>query len=555
MTSPALARLIALAKKRAEETKAKPVAPEQQVPLVQPTTISAALNNALSTTSDGITYNAKQQSIIDFAVSMRSCILIGAAGTGKTTTMRGVLTNLVQRCAHHIGTLNDVADHKHLKHASGAPGILIVSFTRRAVANIKKQLPADLQANCITIHAALEYGPVYEEVMDPVSCEFRMTRRFVAQRSPASLISHNIRVVVFEESSMIGTDLHKELMDALPAGVMEIYLGDIQQLPPVFGSAVLGYKMCSLPTVELTDVYRQALDSPIISLAHRILSGRGIPASELKAMAVPNKLDVRVIEKKLHADLITPRIAAFLCKQIEAGIIDFDDTTILVPFNKGLGSIELNKHIATYLARKEGATVYEIIAGFMKHYLRVGDRVLHNKEDAIVTRIVRNGSYAGKQYQLESPDLDYWGDNSKTGNVNYEDTIADVDALLEALALDKEERKAASSHIVTLQLANSGEEVELTSAAEINSLLLGYAMTVHKSQGSEFRKVYLILHNSHNTMLQRELLYTAVTRAREYLYIVCESDTFVKGVTKQRIPGNTLADKIEHFKGKVEREA
>ena len=198
--------------------------------------------------------------------------------------------------------------------------------------------------------------------------------------------------------------------------------------------------------------------------------------------------------------------------------------------------------------------MYEIIAGFMKHYLRVGDRVLYNKEDAIVTAISRNGSYAGKQYQLESSDMDYWGDNSTTGNISYEDTIADVDAILNALTLDKEERKSASSHIVTLQLANSGEEITLDSSAEINSLLLGYAMTVHKSQGSEWRKVYLVLHNSHNTMLQRELLYTAVTRAREFLYIVCESDTFVKGVVRQKIPGNTLAEKIEYFKGKSERE-
>lgn len=551
MASPALARLIALAKQRAAAT-ALQQQPQQQP---QPTTLSEAVTASLATASgDGIIYNKQQQAIIDFAVSMQSCILIGAAGTGKTTTMRGVLANLVQRCAHHIGTLDDVAEHKHLKHAAGGPGVLIVSFTRRAVANIKKQLPADLQANCITIHAALEYGPIYEDVIDPVTGDFKTTRRFVAQRNSSRLVSSNIRAVVFEESSMIGTDLHKELMDALPRGVMEIYLGDIQQLPPVFGSAVLGYKMCSLPTIELTEVYRQAMDSPIISLAHKILSGKPIPAEELKAMAVPDKLAFRVIEKKLHAELITPRIAAFLCKQIEAGIIDFDDTTILVPFNKGLGSIELNKHIATYLARKLKATVYEIIAGFMKHYLRVGDRVLYNKEDAIVTAISRNGSYAGKQYQLESSDMDYWGDNSTTGNISYEDTIADVDAILNALTLDKEERKSASSHVVTLQLANSGAEITLDSSAEINSLLLGYAMTVHKSQGSEWRKVYLILHNSHNTMLQRELLYTAVTRAREFLYIVCESDTFVKGVVRQKVPGNTLAEKIDYFKGKSERE-
>ena len=143
MASPALARLIALAKQRAAAT-ALQQQPQQQP---QPTTLSEAVTASLATASgDGIIYNKQQQAIIDFAVSMQSCILVGAAGTGKTTTMRGVLTNLVQRCAHHIGTLDDVSDHKHLKAAAGGPGVLIVSFTRRAVANIKKQLPADLQA-------------------------------------------------------------------------------------------------------------------------------------------------------------------------------------------------------------------------------------------------------------------------------------------------------------------------------------------------------------------------------------------------------------------------
>jgi len=95
--------------------------------------------------------------------------------------------------------------------------------------------------------------------------------------------------------------------------------------------------------------------------------------------------------------------------------------------------------------------------------------------------------------------------------------------------------------------------VQVKAAATINALILSYTLTVHKSQGSEWKRVFLILHSSHNTMIQRELLYTACTRAREMLYVICEPDSFMKGILGQRIKGNTLKEKAEFFKGKLER--
>jgi exodeoxyribonuclease V alpha subunit len=92
--------------------------------------------------------------------------------------------------------------------------------------------------------------------------------------------------------------------------------------------------------------------------------------------------------------------------------------------------------------------------------------------------------------------------------------------------------------------------VTLETASEVNSMLHGYALTVHKSQGAEWEKVFVMLHQSHATMLQRELLYTALTRARSEVYVICEPDTFVKGVLSQKIKGNTLAEKAEFFKGR-----
>jgi hypothetical protein len=157
--------------------------------------------------------------------------------------------------------------------------------------------------------------------------------------------------------------------------------------------------------------------------------------------------------------------------------------------------------------------------------------------------------------------LDYWGTKSSEG-IQAEldsfdpdsDPLDNTDFILAQVAAgagQDEERTHQASHIVVCRLLNSDITVKLSKASEINSLLLGYALTVHKSQGSEWRKVFLLFHHTQAAMTSRELLYTAVTRAREELYVICEPNTFEKGIQSQRIVGNTLAEKAEAFKGKL----
>lgn len=497
-----------------------------------------------------ITLNSKQLEFVNLAGSGKSCVLIGAAGTGKTTCQKAVVQNLIQ--TGKAGILNS-GGHKHL--SSGTPGIVICAYTRRAVANIRRNMPADLQANCITIHKLLEYQPVYYEIVDGETGKLRDTMKFEATRNRYNPLPQSIHTVIFEESSMIGTDLHQEVIDALPHNPQIIYLGDIQQLPPVFGPAILGFKLLSLPVVELTEVYRQALESPIISLAHRILSGDRLEAKEYEAWNHPGKLKIRPWKKKI-SDLDACLTLGTVFRGMEAeGLYNPEEDIILIPFNKGCGTIELNKLIANTLARKRGAITYEIIAGFQKVYLSVGDKVLHDKEDAIVLDIYPNPSYSGRPAQRESEHLDYWGHNSKPTAVdNIGIDGGDLDFILsQAAASEKDEdRVKKASHRVKLRMLDSEREVTIDSAGDLNSLLLGYALTVHKSQGSEWRKVFLCLHHSHSKMIQRELLYTAVTRAREELYIICEENTFVKGIESQKVKGNTLEEKAEWFKGKQE---
>lgn len=493
-----------------------------------------------------IVYNENQSEFIKLGgTDGESAVLIGAAGTGKTTCQKGVILEKIQSGSAGLLESNG---HKHL--AGGTPGIVVCAFTRRAVANIRKNVSAEMQNNCITIHKLLEYQPVYYTVIDDVTGDERTKMQFEATRNSSNPLPSSIRTIIFEESSMLGVDLYKEVIDACPHNPQLIFLGDIQQLPPVFGPAILGFKLLELPVVELTEVYRQALESPIISLAHRILSGNGIPAEEFPAWKFPGQLTIHPWKKKISADDALYTAGQFFIAAQKQGAYNPEEDTILIPFNKSFGTDELNKLIANHLAHSRGEYVYEVIAGFQKVYLSPGDKCLYDKEDSTIISIDRNPAYSGAEPSQHSLTLDYWGHDPEFGTK--ESTGPDVDFLLSQVASGSgEDRVNQASHIITIRMNDTEAEVTLSSAGDINSLLLGYALTVHKSQGSEWRKVFFVMHQSHATMNSRELLYTAITRAREELYIICEPDTFVKGIASQRVKGDTLAEKAEFFKGKI----
>jgi len=502
---------------------------------------------------NSITYNDKQGEFISLASSGVSCILIGPAGTGKTTCMKGTVNSLIQSSLTPILSNHD---HKHLPQ--GVPGIVVCAYTRRATNNIRRNMDEGMKSNCITIHKLLEYGPVYHEVVTD-SGETKTTMAFEPSRGILNPLPPEIKTIIFEESSMIGTELYNQVIAACPHNPQIIFLGDIQQLPPVFGAAILGFKLLELPVVELTEVYRQALESPIIRLAHRILSGLPIQPASLESWNVPDQLKITAWKKKIDAESALSVSEKLFIKLYNAGEYNPESDIILIPFNKSYGTIELNKSIANQIARKSSLVTWEVVAGFVKHYYSVGDKVLYDREDAIILDIFPNPSYTGAAAQTESTYLDYWGHYNKPSGI--EDTSqtikdpseTDIDFILAQVAdTNGEDRVTQSSHHIRLRMMDSDTEKTITKAAEVNALILGYALTVHKSQGSEWDKVFLLLHNSHSTMMQRELLYTAVTRAKKELYVICEQDTFTKAIQSQRIKGNTLAEKAEYFKGKLD---
>ena len=137
-------------------------------------------------------------------------------------------------------------------------------------------------------------------------------------------------------------------------------------------------------------------------------------------------------------------------------------------------------------------------------------------------------------------------------SINY----AGLSARLEQLAGEEvEERKNASSHLVTV-LIDEEITTTLSSAGDFDpqSFSLGYALTVHKSQGSEWRHAFFTMHDCHSALLCREILYTAITRPKEVLVILAQDHVLDKAIATQRIKGNSLAAKIEYFAGYLDQD-
>lgn len=510
--------------------------------------------------------------------------LIGAAGTGKTLTLKAIAAELV--ASGLAQEYNE--DHKHLP--AGIYNVVFCAFTNRAVRNIAKVMPEEFKKNCLTIHKLLEYAPVFDQFYDDEG-NLKNRRRFMPSRTSGNPLI-NLSYIIIEESSMVGTDLYDKLHDAFcPHGVKLLFLGDLNQLPPVYSSAILGFKIAdalaegdkkdeSVAVVELTQVYRQALDNPILAMAHKILRGEAKEYSYEKIIDgkanVGNNLTIMPFKtKNQDPEILCPRIARNFCEWIGTPGYDPEEDCILIPFNKKFGTIEFNKYIAQRLGEIRGERTYEVIAGFNKHYFAVGDRVMLGSYEGKITKINHNGNYRGTLPKSASLLLTRFGtyrkpteeeiakypDLSKMTEVLDMDSEADtkgglssmnhaqIDAMLNAA--QDEERKHAASHILYIQLADTGNEVQISDAKDINALLFAYALTVHKAQGAEWRRVFIILHDSHSVMFSRELLYTAVTRAREELVIICGQDALERSINKQMIRGNSLAEKAEIFKGKA----
>lgn len=533
---------------------------------------------------DDVELNERQLEAIERGLRGQSFVLIGAAGTGKTT----VTQKLIQRIQQAAHMMPFAAGTDRL--TKGAPGFVVGGYTNKAVNNIRKKLNSILQPHCMTFHKLIEFGPEYFEIIDDKG-QVHMTMRFTPSRNATNPLPH-VSTIFVEEASMMGIDLFAQVIAALPrsAATQFIFLGDIFQLPPVFGPSILGFKLSELPVVELTHVYRQALESPIISLAtairtntinswlaeslsacaskeenqsNEMLSAKMLSAhtGKLTGNIVVDKeehgkVTIRPWKKRLSAPSALKTIQSALIGLIKANEYDPEVDQILCPFNVSFGTIELNKGIADYLTKGRDESTWEVVGRFTKSYWAVGDKVMVDRHDAVITKIEPTVGYSGMPTRAPSKTLNRHGVDS-TDTAQDQKTTDEILNELDAIAESDDEGKNLASHKITVYLPDLEVTQELTTAGEINAMILSYVLTIHKSQGSEWGRVFVILHSSHQTMCSRELLYTAFTRAKKELYIICEGDfggyknQLTTGAARAVVPGITLKEKIEYFKSKA----
>lgn len=299
--------------------------------------------------------------------------------------------------------------------------------------------------------------------------------------------------IIIDEASMLDINLTYHLLKAVPGGCRLIFVGDVDQLPSVGAGSVLKDMIRSgkMPVVRLENVFRQAEVSPIVRNAHKInrgqmpdfLAGAG---SEFALQEFINEQDAAEFVARTYAELTSGG--------------DWRSVQVLTPMHKNpCGVQNLNKLLQQYI-NPPSATKPEVnIPG---NVLRVGDKVMQ----------IRN---------------------------NYEKDVFNGD-------IGRVSRIDGKNVTVSFPERPEGNYVTYAQG-EVEELQLAYAMSVHKSQGSEYPCVILLMVQSHYIMLQRNLLYTAVTRAKERVLIVGSKNAVRTAVendkTKRRY--SLLAERLQ----------
>lgn len=288
-------------------------------------------------------------------------------------------------------------------------------------------------------------------------------------------------VMVVDEVSMLDCGLCLSLLRALPLTCRLVFVGDENQLPSVGAGNVLGDMIESgvVPAVRLTHIYRQARESMIVVNAHRINEGE-FPLGSPEA---PPKADFFWVEKENLIEL-QALVLRMVCERIpEAyGLDPMTDVQVLTPMHKGeVGTIALNRLLQERL-NPDGR---ELVRG--QRAYRVGDRILQ----------LRN---------------------------NYDKEVFNGD-LGRILAIDTEDE--------TLHAEFDGREVEY-GFDELDEIGLAYAISVHKSQGSEYPAVVMPVVSQHYMLLQRNLIYTGLTRARKLAVLMGSRRAMHMGLGNER---------------------
>ncbi len=384
----------------------------------------------------GLPLSEEQREGVQLALLSRFMVLTGGPGVGKTTTSNTI-----------------VAAFEALKKE-----VLLASPTGRAA----KRLSEVTGREAKTVHRLLEFDPEnrgFKRTTDsPLECD----------------------VLIVDECSMLDMVLTYSLLKAVPPHAQVVFVGDVDQLPSVGPGNVLRdlIESGAVPVARLTQVFRQAAESLIITNAHAINAGNMPqlpPPSEKKDCAF-----VRAEEPEEVADKVVGIVAKSLPKRGFAP----GDIQVLTPMQRGSsGAANLNTRLQETLNPPMPGKE-EVARG--SRLFRVGDRVM---------QLVNN--YDKGVYN---------GDIGAVVGINHADSTLDILYTDDPVTYD---------------------------FSDMDELTLAFATSVHKAQGSEYPAVVLVMHTQHYMLLQRNLLYTALTRARKLAVLVGSSRAIAMAVKKQ----------------------
>lgn len=384
-----------------------------------------------------LTLSESQREALKLALSSKMVVITGGPGVGKTTLVNSILLTIRA---------------KHMDVTLCAP-------TGRAA----KRLTESTGIEAKTIHRLLEF--------DPKSFGFKRNRENPLESD----------LVVIDESSMVDIALMNKLLAAIPDKAALMIVGDVDQLPSVGPGAVLGDIIDSgrVPTVRLTEIFRQAASSRIIVNAHRINKGEMPLKAEGAELSdfyfIPANTPEEIHDKLLQ--VVTERIPK------RFNLHPVKDVQVLTPMNRGgLGARTLNAELQLVLNPKGEPKVTRFGTTFAP-----GDKVIQT---------VNN-------YDKEV----FNGDIGQILDIDVEEGLLNVDY--------------------------DGRMVEYE-FGELDEVSLAYATSIHKSQGSEYPAVVIPLAMQHYTLLERNLIYTAVTRGKKLVTIIGQPKALAMAVKNRK---------------------
>lgn len=321
-------------------------------------------------------------------------------------------------------------------------------------------------------------------------------------------------VIIIDETSMVDVVLFEKLLRGMKDNTRLVIVGDVDQLPSVGAGNVLRDLINSkkIKYTKLVDIFRQSESSNIIVNAHKINNGQEPILNEKNSDFFFLKTETPAITRNVVVDLISKRLP-------NAYGYDFSkDIQILTQSRKGIcGVFELNRLLQDILNPKT-ETTDELLVG--NKLFRVNDKVMQTKNN----------------YNLSFFDSD--------GEENFGVYNGDMGHII---FIDKSSKK------LTVEM-DDNRVIDYT-LEDLDNLELAYAITIHKSQGSEFKSVIIPMFDGYRLLQTRNLLYTAITRAKENIVLVGD-----KNVINNMIRNNTiinsrysnLENRIKHFYGLVE---